>query len=242
MVTSASAVTTMTSASTFYQITSGWVAGDNNGFTFNTDELIADVAGVFFTACTLSFSCSANNQDLTFQLFRNGAPITTHTAANTTTNGEIVSVTMTGVLAGILVSDTFDVRVSNATSAGKTITVYYGNYTLTAVAGATGPQGPQGLDGNDGNDGDLGPPGPQGIQGLTGDTGAVGPAVFMSADQGEDGDPGPPGQRGADGAAGAAGSAGPAGPPGQDADDSESPVLMLQPRRFDEGYLFFMAG
>ena len=208
MTTSASAVTTMTTVSTFYKISSGWTAGDNNGFTFNTDELIADVAGVYLTICTLSQSCSANNQHLEFQLFRNGVAVPTHTAQHESSATEVASVTLSGVLQGVVPGDTFDVRVQNATSSGKTITVYYGNLTLTAVAGATGPQGSPGADGEDG----------------------------------EDGPPGPPGLRGVDGAAGVAGAAGPAGPPGQDADDSEPTVLMLQPARFDEGYMFFLAG
>jgi hypothetical protein len=182
----------------------------------------------------LSLSCNANNQDLTFQIFRNGSAVPTHAAQHTSTTTEVSSVTTSGVIQGVAPGDVFDIRVSNATSTGKTVTVYFGNFSLAAVAGATGLQGPQGIPGQDGEDGDPGKPG---TDGTTGAAGPMGPAIFLTSD-GEDGQDGPPGRQGVDGARGVDGAP---GPPGQDGEAGDTEYV-APTRRPNYGFLFFMAG
>ena len=139
---------TMTNASQYYVINNGpWIAGNNSGFTFNSPgTLTAGMTGTYITTCALSPEINSTNQDLIFQIFQNGNPITDHIQQVRVSNAaEVSPVTISGVVAGVNAGDVFDVRVQNITSGGKICTVLYGNFNMEAVAGSQGIQGVTGL-------------------------------------------------------------------------------------------------
>jgi len=215
------AATTMTNANQYYQLTNGWTAGDNDGFTFGSSALTCNTPGTYITSCVLSVLSGTANQDLVFALCKNGTPITDHIAQVRVSNAnEAVAVPISGVIASVSSGDVFDVRVQNITSAGKNITPIYANCNIEAVAGAQGPTGPTGpsITGPTGPASTItGPTGPS-VTGPTGPastvTGPTGPTGASSSVTGPTGPTGP-GTTGATGPTGPASSVtGPTGPTG----------------------------
>jgi hypothetical protein len=137
--------TVCTLQNTFYPITAGWSAGDNNGFTFGTYSLTAATPGTFKTTCTMSVSCSTGSQVLDFAIYLNGSALPSHDAISRISNSnDVVTVCLNGIIQGVNIGDVFDVRVSNTTSAGATVTVQQANFSLMSVSGAPGTTGAQG--------------------------------------------------------------------------------------------------
>ena len=189
----------MTNQNQYYQITNGWVAGDNSGVSFNTDELVVNTAGTYLTICTLSVEVDTPNQDIVFGIFKNGSIITDHIAQVRMDNAsETSSVTVTGVVTGINSGDTFDIRVQDITEPGRLLTILYSNFNLEAISGAQGETGIQGLQGITGI-------GSQGIQGVTGSQGLTGIQGLQGITgwQGNEGNPGQQGVTGIQGVTGA---------------------------------------
>lgn len=126
--------TTLTLQNTYYKQTAGWLAGDLDDFTFNTDTLTCTRGGNFETACTLCITCSAANQIIRAAIFKNNALITEHlTRFKMVAGTDEVSVTVTGVIGAIVAGDTFDLRLYNETSAGATVTISDANFSIFRI-------------------------------------------------------------------------------------------------------------
>jgi hypothetical protein len=172
-----STATSIVSANNFYQFTAGWVAGDNNGMHFNTDQIVADTAGAFETLCTISITCSLGNQNLIVQIFQNGTGITDHIVeVNMENANKVTPVTITGILGTVNIGDYFDVRIENLTSSVTTVTAEYANFSMIAVQGATGASGNSGISGYSGYSGSgySGYSGGSGYSGYSGTSGYSG--------------------------------------------------------------------
>lgn len=115
---------TLTNQNQFYQWTTGWIAGESNGFTISaaTGQITALYSAVYRLAISFGAFINAANQDLEFGLFRNGVYQPDHSMhlslPNTRGNA--------GAIAGILTlnaNDVLDLRIQNTTSAGKLLTL-----------------------------------------------------------------------------------------------------------------------
>jgi len=173
--------TAMTTINTFYQITTGWVSDALNAFTFGSSALTAKAAGPYLVTGAFSLStATTSNLVVNIQLFKNGVAIATHNAfAKMTNTSDIDSLSITGIIEGVVINDVFDVRIQSTSNSGQSITVGYANLSITAVQGATGSAGSigiPGLDGEPGEDGAMGPPGPAGSGG--GGSGLTRPQVL----------------------------------------------------------------
>jgi hypothetical protein len=187
------ATLTLTLQNTYYRITTGWVAGDNNSWTYSGNTLVCGNTGTYATICSLSVEIDTANQDVIFAIRKNGVVITDHLTQTRMSNAnETNAVTMSGVVTGVNAGDVIDVAAQNITSAGKNITVIYANCSCINVSGATGAVGATGATGATGSTGAVG------TTGVTGSTGAVGAT-------GATGATGAVGSNGATGATGATG-------------------------------------
>lgn len=115
---------TLVNQNQFYQWTTGWTAGEKNGFTVNpiAGTITPLFSAVYHVVITFGTFINAANQTLEFALFRNGIYQPDHSMhldlPNTRGNS--------GAIAGILTlnaGDVLDLRVQNTTSAGKVLTI-----------------------------------------------------------------------------------------------------------------------
>lgn len=138
--------TTLTTGGTFYQVTSGWTQGLLDNFTFNTNELINGVTGVYQVVCDTMILC--NNSTLlttyTFEVRQNGSAVNNLTVQiqNSTGLGFLGQVTITGIVSANS-GDTFRLYVSSSTSSDS-ITVTYADLNISECSTATSPTGPTG--------------------------------------------------------------------------------------------------
>ena len=179
---------TCTNQSQFYQINAMWTGGDNSGCHYNGNTIVADTAGTFTTNCTLSPIVNSTNQDLLFQVFQNGTGITDHIVqVRVSDTNETTPATITGVVAGVQVGDIFDVRVSDISSAGKVVTIWYANYNMESVSGGTsgysgysGKSGSSGYSGGTGTNGTSGYSGTSGVSGFSGGAGTYSNSILIN--------------------------------------------------------------
>ena len=220
-----------------YQVVSGWVNDDTNGFTFAGSALTCKNAGAYFTSCSVTINSTSSNQIYNIQIFRNGSAISGHNAQLKLTNSaDVNSITAVGTIDGVNVNDVFTLWITNLTSAGQTALISYASFNITAIQGATGLTGLTGAIGNDGQDGEdawfgqQGNQGIQGIQGIAGSQGLQGPMGFaLDGEDGLDGNTviGPQGIQGIAGTNGTNGTIGVNGAVGQDGQDGEDGSIWL---------------
>lgn len=134
-ITDNATATTLTNATTYYQQTAGWTAGDLDDFTFDgTATLTCTRGGNYQTLCSFSVSCDGANQVLRFAIFQNGSLITEHLVRMKLVNVTDVNTgTICGLVGGVKSGDTFDLRIYNETSAGKTVTISDANFSIFAI-------------------------------------------------------------------------------------------------------------
>lgn len=125
---------TLTSQNTYFQWVASWLAGDNSGFTFQTNKLRCDTAGTYLTTCAISWSCDTNNQVLLFGIFQNGTVIASHVIeGKNSTSTDVKGTTITGIVTGVASTDVFDLRVQNTSGAGAAVTILYANFNLAKI-------------------------------------------------------------------------------------------------------------
>lgn len=115
---------TLTLQNHFYQWTTGWLAGESNGFTVapGTGQITALVSAVYRVAITFGTFVNAANQTLEFGLFRNGIYQPDHSMHLDLPNTRGNSGAIVGILT-LNAGDVMDLRVQNTTSAGKVLTI-----------------------------------------------------------------------------------------------------------------------
>lgn len=127
--------TVATLQNTYYQQTAGWIVGELDDFTFDgTATLTAQRGGNYQTMCAFSGSSSGANQVYRFAIFKSGVLITEHLVRlKFNASSDVGGGTICGIISGVVVGDTFDLRIYNETSAGQTFTMSDANFNVTRV-------------------------------------------------------------------------------------------------------------
>lgn len=118
------ATQTLVNQNQFYQWTTGWLAGESNGFTVTpgAGTITSLFSAVYRVAITFGAFINAANQILEFSLFRNGVYQPDHSMHLDLPNTRGNSGAIVGILT-LNAGDIMDLRVQNTTSAGKILTI-----------------------------------------------------------------------------------------------------------------------
>jgi hypothetical protein len=194
----------LTATGTWYPITNGWTAGEQNNVVLGpTGSISPNSTGEYQTLAAIAFTSGASPNTIQFGIFKNNSLITDHVAFSWTDTATYPNTVTISGIDHIVAGDVLDVRARCTTAGSITITVTDCNFNIFSLA--SGQQGPPGPTGSGGT-------GPTGFNGPTGKPGPTGPA-------GSDGSPGVQGDTGIDGVTGPTGpgtgdtgSTGPTGP------------------------------
>jgi hypothetical protein len=121
---------------TFVEINIGWTVEQDSGITLNPTVGSQTVVtpGIYFTDATIAYSSLAGSNTLEFTVFKNGAPLQTHTAFGRTGVAVQSASVALGGIDSAAANDVYDLRVKCTTEDGMEIMVQNVNFSIFRIA------------------------------------------------------------------------------------------------------------